>query len=86
MPYSKKKILLLHKNIREILSESIKQLGTTFISFTFLNGQSGNYSNELKIFGKQGESCMKCSNTIEKIKVAGRGTHVCRKCQKTHTN
>ena len=82
----KKKIILLHKNIREILRESIKQLGTTFISFTFLNGQSGNYSNELKIFGKQGESCMKCSNTIEKIKVAGRGTHVCRKCQKKHTN
>ena len=86
MLYSKKKIILLHKNIREILRESIKQLGTTFISFTFLNGQSGNYSNELKILGKQGESCMKCSNTIEKIKVAGRGTHVCRKCQKTHTN
>ena len=82
----KKKIILLHKNIREILRESIKQLGTTFISFTFLNGQSGNYSNELKIFGKQGTSCIKCSNIIEKIKVAGRGTHVCRKCQKTHTN
>ena len=80
----KKKIILLHKNIREILSESIKQLGTTFISFTFLNGQSGNYSNELKIFGKQGALCIKCSNTIKKIKVAGRGTHVCSKCQKIH--
>ena len=80
----KKKIIILHKNIREILSESIEQLGTTFISFTFLNGQSGNYSNELKIFGKQGAPCIKCSNTIEKIKEAGRGTHVCSKCQKIH--
>ena len=51
------------------LSESIKQLGTTFIKFTFLNGQSGNYSNELKIFGKQGKPCEKCSNKIKKIKI-----------------
>ena len=78
----KQKVIQLHNNIRIILSESIKQLGTTFINFTFLNGQSGNYSNELKIFGKQGKPCEKCSNKIKKIKIAGRGTHVCNKCQK----
>ena len=77
----KQKIILLHKNIRRILQESIEQLGTTFISFTFLNGQSGNYSNELKIFGKQGCKCEKCKNIIIKLKVSGRGTHVCKKCQ-----
>ena len=80
----KRKVIQLHNNIRVILSESIKQLGTTFINFTFLNGQSGNYSNELKIFGKQGDPCEKCLNEVKKIKVAGRGTHVCNKCQKTH--
>jgi len=78
----KQKVIQLHNNIRIILSESIKQLGTTFINFTFLNGQSGNYSNELKIFGKQGKPCEKCSNKIKKIKIAGRGTHICNKCQK----
>ena len=80
----KQKIILLYKNIRRILQESIEQLGTTFISFTFLNGQSGNYSNELKIFGKQGCSCEKCKNKIIKLKVSGRGTHVCKKCQKVY--
>ena len=49
----KQKIILLHKNIRRILQESIEQLGTTFISFTFLNGQSGNYSNELKFLANK---------------------------------
>lgn len=80
----KKKILSLHKHIRKILKESIAQLGTTFISFTFLNGRSGNYSNELKIFGNQETPCKNCSSTIKKIKVAGRGTHVCNECQKTY--
>jgi len=80
----KVKILKLHSAIQSILSEAIEQLGTTFISFSFLNGRSGNYSNELKIFGKQGEECKSCGSIIKKIKVAGRGTHVCTKCQKTH--
>ena len=80
----KSKILKLHNSIQNILREAIKQLGTTFINFSFLNGQSGNYSNELKIFGKQGQACKNCGSTIKKIKVAGRGTHICTRCQKTH--
>ncbi len=80
----KSKILKLHNSIQNILREAIKQLGTTFINFSFLNGQSGNYSNELKIFGKQGQACINCGSIIKKIKVAGRGTHICAKCQKTH--
>ena len=80
----KTKVSRLHSAIQNILKEAIKQLGTTFISFSFLNGRSGNYSNELKIFGRQDKLCNICSNAIKKIKVAGRGTHVCTKCQKTH--
>ena len=80
----KTKVSRLHSAIQNILKEAIRQLGTTFISFSFLNGRSGNYSNELKIFGRQDKPCNICSNAIKKIKVAGRGTHVCTKCQKTH--
>ena len=80
----KSKILNLHNSIQNILREAINQLGTTFINFSFLNGQSGNYSNELKIFGKQGEVCKNCSSIIKKIKVAGRGTHICSNCQKIY--
>jgi formamidopyrimidine-DNA glycosylase len=80
----KTKVSRLYSAIQNILKEAIRQLGTTFISFSFLNGRSGNYSNELKIFGRQDKPCNICSNAIKKIKVAGRGTHVCTKCQKTH--
>lgn len=80
----KTKVYNLHSAIQSILKESIKQLGTTFLSFSFLNGKSGNYSNELKIFGKQGMPCEKCGNTIKKLRVAGRGTHICTHCQKLH--
>ena len=69
---------------QNILKKAIDNHGTTFMSFTFLNGRSGNYSNELQIFGKQGQPCKTCGDLIKKIKVTGRGTHICSTCQKKY--
>ena len=80
----KTKVIRLHTAIQSILIESIRQLGTTFNSFSFLNGQSGNYSNELMIFGRQGQPCKICQSTIKKLKITGRGTHICTGCQIIH--
>ncbi|WP_176621452.1 zinc finger domain-containing protein, partial [Streptococcus sobrinus] len=33
-------------------------------------------------YGREGELCSRCGSTIEKIKVGGRGSHYCPKCQK----
>ncbi len=79
---SKKKIIKLCKAIKSTLQSSIIANGTTVIDFTFLNGQSGKYSEQLNIFRKEGTPCPACSTIIQKKKVAGRGTHFCPKCQK----
>jgi len=81
---SKTKVSILHNSIQNILKKAIHNHGTTFISFTYLNGRLGNYSNEPKIIGKQGEPCKTCGDLIKKIKVAGRGTHICSTCQKKY--
>ncbi|MGL5342497.1 MAG: zinc finger domain-containing protein, partial [Lactococcus garvieae] len=37
----------------------------------------------LMVYGKQGQLCPNCQHAvIEKIKVAGRGSHFCPYCQK----
>ena len=38
---------------------------------------------ELNVYGREGEPCKRCGSIIEKMKVGGRGTHICPKCQKT---
>ena len=76
-----KNILILCKEIKSTLQSSINAHGTTVVNFTFLNGQSGKYSDQLNIFGKEGSPCPRCSHTIKKKKIAGRGTHFCPKCQ-----
>ena len=78
----KENIEKLHLGIRTILTESINLLGTTIINFSFLNGQSGNYGNNLNVFGNDGNSCPACGSIIKKDKMCGRGTHYCKKCQK----
>ena len=69
-------------NTRIVLEKAIKLGGTTIKSFTSSEGVHGLFQNELLVHGKVGEKCPKCSNDIIKIKVGGRGTYYCEKCQK----
>ena len=77
----KKRLENLHQNIRTILANAIEQNGTTIIDFS-VNGESGKYANELKIYGRNNSKCICCNQKIKKIRVAGRGTYICLKCQK----
>lgn len=66
----------------EVMKKSIAVGGTTFQHFKDTGGKNGNYTDYLKVFGKQNTPCPTCATTIKKIRVAGRGTHYCPKCQK----
>ena len=45
-------------------------------------GEDGTMQNYLQVYGKTGQPCPRCASTIEKIKLGGRGTHLCPHCQK----
>jgi|TARA_B100002003_G_scaffold221112_1_gene223893 formamidopyrimidine-DNA glycosylase len=79
------RIRRLHEAVQAILTAAITARGTTIIDFSYLNGQSGRYASQLRIFGRQGQPCITCGREIEKIKVTGRGTYVCSRCQKKYT-
>jgi formamidopyrimidine-DNA glycosylase len=67
----------------KIMRHSIIVGGTTFQNFADTNGHVGNFTEFLKVFGKQGAPCPRCKKVpIEKMRVAGRGTHFCPQCQK----
>lgn len=64
-----------------VMNESIAVGGTTFQHFLDAEGNTGNFTEHLRIFGKQNTPCHICGTTIKKIRVAGRGTHYCPICQ-----
>ena len=66
----------------DVMNESIAIGGTTFQNFADTDGHAGNFTEYLKVFGKQGEACSRCSSVILKTRCAGRGTHYCPSCQK----
>jgi formamidopyrimidine-DNA glycosylase len=80
---TKKEAVAVIKAGGKIMQHSITVGGTTFQHFVDTGGENGNYTDYLKVFGKQKTLCPRCKKTlIEKMRVAGRGTHFCPNCQK----
>lgn len=77
-----KEARLIAKSATNVLNESIAVGGTTFQHFVDAEGNPGNFTNHLQVFGKQKTPCPRCKKLIEKTRVAGRGTHFCPGCQK----
>ncbi len=65
-----------------VMNEAIKVGGTTFQHFADTDGDAGNFTQFLQVFGKQNTPCPRCGTIIEKTRAAGRGTHYCPTCQK----
>ena len=71
----------IHTATRDILHRAIEARGTTFDSYHDAFGETGNFQHQLQIFTHAGEPCPRCGTTIEKSRVAGRGTYTCPACQ-----
>lgn len=72
----------LHDQTIRILQEGIKRGGSTIRTYKNTLGEDGTMQDFLEVYGCEGELCSRCGSTIEKIKVGGRGSHYCPKCQK----
>ena len=68
--------------VKSTLAEAITQGGSTIRTYINSQGQIGMFQQQLLVYGRNGEPCKECGSKIEKLKVAGRGTHVCPSCQK----
>ena len=65
----------------EVMSFSINKGGSTDRNYLNAKGEKGSYLTFANVFRKEGKPCPRCGHVIEKIRVAGRGTHVCSNCQ-----
>lgn len=71
------------KNAKIVMEKSILSGGSTLKDYKKADGTKGDYLDKFaQVFNKQGCPCPVCQTSIIKIKVAGRGTHVCPHCQK----
>ncbi|HEX5744067.1 MAG TPA: bifunctional DNA-formamidopyrimidine glycosylase/DNA-(apurinic or apyrimidinic site) lyase [Candidatus Saccharimonadales bacterium] len=71
----------LYKELLYVLKLAIDKGGSTDRNYVDVNGRRGSYLGFARVFRREGQPCPRCGTDIIKIRVAGRGTHVCPKCQ-----
>lgn len=68
--------------MRQILKKAIKLRGTSISDFRDTSGKAGAYGEVRKIYRREGEKCWRCGTVIQRMKIGGRSTCYCPKCQK----
>lgn len=75
----------LHAAIRRVLQRGVDGMGTTLgdgmTNFYSVAGRRGRNQDALNVFRRHGDPCPRCKNTLERIIVAQRSTHLCPRCQ-----
>ena len=80
---SKKQARELVKAAAKVMDASINSGGSTMATYVRADGARGDYLELFaQVFRREGKPCKRCGTEIEKIRVAGRGTHICPRCQK----
>jgi formamidopyrimidine-DNA glycosylase len=72
----------IYQNIPRVLEKAIKAHGSSVGDFLKLDGSEGNFGQEHMVYQRYDEPCKKCGSKIEKLKIGGRTSCYCPKCQK----
>lgn len=82
---TKKKAKILRQNLIDIMTESLFHGGSTAKDNKYLHpdGSVGQHQYYFRVYQRDGQPCPNCQNSIKRIKVGGRGTFYCPKCQKS---
>lgn len=76
------KLRRLFDAVREVLLLSIEKGGSSDKNYVNAEGKRGSYLSFANVFRREGKPCARCGTEIVKTRVAGRGTHLCPKCQR----
>ncbi len=72
----------LWREIRDVMTLAIEKGGSSNHTYINAEGKKGSYMDFARAFRREGQPCPRHPDVmIVKIKVAGRGTHICPVCQ-----
>ena len=73
---------VLRLAVESVIAQAIQYRGSTIRDYIGGSGLRGGFQDEFKVYGRTGEPCAACGTAIERIRVAGRSSHFCPKCQR----
>ncbi|MXY56848.1 MAG: bifunctional DNA-formamidopyrimidine glycosylase/DNA-(apurinic or apyrimidinic site) lyase [Gammaproteobacteria bacterium] len=67
--------------VKATLASAIQSGGTTLRDFAATDGRPGYFAHELAVYGRGGEPCVRCETTLKEVRLSGRATVYCPRCQ-----
>jgi formamidopyrimidine-DNA glycosylase len=77
----KKELTAIIAALRIVLNRSIETGGSSISDYLQPNGKDGGFQDERKVYGRTGEPCPSCDETILRVVVGARSSHYCPNCQ-----
>jgi formamidopyrimidine-DNA glycosylase len=71
----------LHEGIVRVLVAALGDRGSSFRDYVDSSGREGMHQLRVQVFRRTGQPCYVCGSEIARVKLAGRSTHFCPKCQ-----
>jgi formamidopyrimidine-DNA glycosylase len=79
---SKKSVGRLHESLRESLLVAIQNRGSSVDTYRDAWGEFGGQQEKLLVYGRAGEPCFTCGRPLSLVRIAGRSSVFCRRCQR----
>ncbi len=79
---SKRSARRLHESLRESLTIAIANRGSSVDTYRDAWGEVGGQQEQLLVYGRAGEPCFTCGRPLSSVRIAGRTTVFCRRCQR----
>jgi formamidopyrimidine-DNA glycosylase len=79
---SRKSVGKLHESLRHSLQTAIANRGSSVDTYRDAWGEIGGQQEKLLVYGRAGEPCFTCGRPLAMIRIAGRSTVFCRRCQR----
>jgi formamidopyrimidine-DNA glycosylase len=73
---------LLLAEIRAVLAAAITSGGSTLRDFTSGDGKPGYFAQTLQVYGRSGLPCMTCGTVLQEVRIGGRSSVYCSRCQR----
>jgi formamidopyrimidine-DNA glycosylase len=68
--------------IKDVLGAAINAGGTTLRDFVGGDGEPGYFAQQLRVYGRTGEPCLRCGTPIRQVTTGQRSTYYCPHCQR----
>ncbi len=72
----------LYDAVRQVLTEAIAAGGSSVSDYVGASGEPGFFQLQHRVYGREGEKCVRCKTPIKRVVIGGRSSHYCPKCQK----